>query len=146
MGLVAKGPEERVPQANPRSAGGPPEGTPGILVGFVEGMDAVAAGRYPQEVRREVVRRELVRYLGPEAGALIAYTDTDWSAEPYTRGCYGAHLPPGAWTQFGTALRPPVGRVHWAGTETAERWAGYMDGALSSGIRAADEVLVGIPR
>jgi monoamine oxidase len=34
-----------------------------------------------------------------------------------------------------------VGRIHWAGTETASVWSGYMDGAVSSGQRAAAEVL-----
>ena len=36
-------------------------------------------------------------------------------------------------TQFGPALRAPCGRIHWAGTETASVWAGYMDGAVRSG-------------
>ncbi len=124
----------------------PPSGDPGIIVGFFEGAEAVEASHYDQDVRREVVRAELQRYFGPRAAHLIGYTDTDWNAEEYTRGCYGAHLPPGAWTQFGTALRAPVGRVHWAGTETAARWVGYIDGAMESGIRAADEVLELIPR
>ena len=53
-------------------------------------------------------------------------------------------MPPGAWTQFGPALREPVGRIHWAGTETAIRWCGYMDGAIESGHRAADEVLAAL--
>jgi monoamine oxidase len=34
-----------------------------------------------------------------------------------------------------------VGRLHWAGTETAAVWNGYMDGAVQSGERAAAEVL-----
>jgi monoamine oxidase len=41
------------------------------------------------------------------------------------------------------SLRAPVGRIHWAGTETVERWMGYIDGAIESGIRAAVEVLEG---
>jgi monoamine oxidase len=45
------------------------------------------------------------------------------------------------WREFGPALRQPVGRIHWAGTETAERWMGYVDSAIESGIRAAVEVL-----
>jgi monoamine oxidase len=49
-------------------------------------------------------------------------------------------MPPGVLTQYGPALRPPVGRIHWAGTETAEMWTGYMDGAVRSGERVADEV------
>jgi monoamine oxidase len=38
-------------------------------------------------------------------------------------------------------LREPVGLLHWAGTETATRWSGYIDGAISSGERAAAEAL-----
>ena len=40
-------------------------------------------------------------------------------------------------------LRTPVGPIHWAGAETATRWAGYMDGAITSGIRAATEIANG---
>ena len=63
-----------------------------------------------------------------------------WAEERYTRGCYAGFLPPGVLTSLGFALRRPCGRIHWAGTETAEAWCGYMDGAISSGERAAREV------
>ena len=69
----------------------------------------------------------------------------DWTADPWTRGCYGAHFPPGTWTQFGPALRRPVGLLHWAGTETATEWSGYMDGAVQSGKRVAAEILDRLP-
>ena len=52
-----------------------------------------------------------------------------------------ALLGPGTLIDFGIALRPPVGRIHWAGTETSTYWNGYMDGAVRSGERAAAEVL-----
>ena len=83
----------------------------------------------------------LAGYFGPRAGKPIDVIEQDWSAEEWTRGCYGADLAPGVWTQFGPALREPIGRIHWAGTETASVWSGYMDGALTSGERAAAEVL-----
>jgi hypothetical protein len=47
---------------------------------------------------------------------------------------------PGVLLDFGTAIRTPVGRIHWAGTETATYWNGYMDGAVRSGERASEEV------
>jgi monoamine oxidase len=50
-------------------------------------------------------------------------------------------MAPGVLLDYGRALRDPVGRVHWAGTETATRWPGYIDGAVESGERAAREVL-----
>jgi monoamine oxidase len=42
-------------------------------------------------------------------------------------------MPPGTLVDFGEALRAPVGKIHWAGTETSDYWAGYMDGAVGSG-------------
>jgi monoamine oxidase len=48
------------------------------------------------------------------------------------------------WTAYGRALREPVGRLHWAGTETATVWNSYMDGAVRSGERAAVEVLAAL--
>ena len=53
-------------------------------------------------------------------------------------------MPPGAWTQFGRALRDPIGPIHWAGAETATVWNGYMDGAVQSGVRAATEALASV--
>ncbi len=93
----------------------PPAGTPGLISGFFEGPDAVAHGERTSDERREVVVDVLARTLGERARDVLDYVDLDWSAEPFTRGCYGAHLPPGAWTVYGPALREPVGRIHWAG-------------------------------
>jgi monoamine oxidase len=119
----------------------PPAGAPGLITGFFEGPAAVAAGVRTAADRCAVVVDVLTRTLGPTADDVLGYVDRDWSAEPFTRGCYGAHLPPGAWTVYGPALRDPVGRIHWAGTETAERWTGYIDGAIDSGQRVAAEIL-----
>ena len=58
-----------------------------------------------------------------------------------SRGCSVGHFPPGVLTNFGPALREPVGRLHWASTETATAWYGSIEGAVRSGERAADEVL-----
>jgi monoamine oxidase len=61
--------------------------------------------------------------------------------EEWTRGCSMAHAGTGIYTQYGRLLREPLGRIHWAGTETATVWSGYIDGAISSGKRAAAEIL-----
>ena len=57
------------------------------------------------------------------------------------RGCYGCLMTTGGWTEYGRALRAPIGPLHWAGAETATVWSGYMDGAVQSGERAAEEAL-----
>jgi monoamine oxidase len=93
------------------------------------------------EERRELVVAALVKYFGPKAAHPFDIVEQDWSAEEFTRGCYGGRLGAGAWTQYGTALSAPVGRIHWAGAEASGIWNGYMDGAVRSGRRAADEIL-----
>jgi len=119
----------------------PPDGSPGILLAFLEGDEARRLGREPAAVRRRAVIDSLVRYFGPLAGRPERYLERDWQQERWTGGCYGTLFGPNVWTRYGHALSAPVGPIHWAGTETATVWAGYMDGAVRSGERAAAEVL-----
>jgi monoamine oxidase len=81
------------------------------------------------------------RYFGDEARQPLTYLEKIWADDEWARGCYVANMAPGAWTDFGHWLRRPIGRLHWAGTETATEWNGYIDGALQAGERAAREVL-----
>jgi monoamine oxidase len=118
----------------------PPSGTPGVLMGFLEGNEARAWARRGQAERQAAVIGSFVRYFGQAAARPEQYIERDWMAEEFTRGCYGAHFAPGVWTSYGEAWRAPVGRVHWAGAECASRWNGYMEGAVRSGEAAADAV------
>lgn len=118
----------------------PPSGKPGVLLGFVAGSEARALGRQPAAARRRAVLSSFVRLFGAQAGQPRELIEHNWSNEPWTRGCYVGYMPPGVWSDFGVALREPIGRIHWAGTETAEQFNGYMDGAVRSGERAASEV------
>ena len=123
----------------------PDEGAPGVLVAFLEGDHARRASELGPAEREALVVEALARFFGPRARRHTGYAELDWAAEEWTRGCYGAHLAPGVWTSFGDLLREPWGRVHWAGTETAAVWNGYMDGAVRSGERAATEILAAAP-
>jgi monoamine oxidase len=119
----------------------PPDGSPGVLLAFLEGERARRLGRLPAAERRAQVIAGLARLFGPKASRPADFVERSWAEEEWTRGCYGCYMPPGAWTSFGDALRAPIGRIHWAGAETATVWNGYMDGAVQSGERAAREAL-----
>lgn len=122
----------------------PPDGSPGVMLGFLEGGHARRAGLLePGERRRQVIDC-FVRFFGPEAADPVAYIERSWAEEEWTRGCYGCSMSTGAWTAFGAALREPVGPVHWAGAETGTVWSGYMDGAVQSGERAAAEAIAAL--
>jgi len=118
----------------------PPDGSPGVLLGFLEGNQARALGAWHPGRRREAVIDCFTRLFGADAGRPLDYVDKSWADEEWTRGCYGCYMPTGAWTAYGPHLRAPVGPIHWAGAETATVWSGYMDGAIRSGDDAADAV------
>jgi monoamine oxidase len=116
-------------------------GGPGLLLFFVEGSYARDFIELSLEERRRIVTEELVFHFGAKAMDMIDYTDKCWTEEEFSGGCYAGNFPTGVWTQFGRELRKITGHIHWAGTETAMNWSGYMDGALESGYRAAEEVI-----
>jgi monoamine oxidase len=118
----------------------PPDGSPGVLLGFLEGRHARELGRVRPEERRTAVVDCFARLFGPRAGSPDDYVERLWAEEEWTRGCYGCHMPTGAWTNYGPALHAPIGPLHWAGAEYAHVWNGYMDGAVRSGETTAAEV------
>lgn len=86
----------------------------------------------------------LAAALGEAALHPIGFFDIDWSTvDPWSLTCT-APAPPGFTTRWGRFLRPPVGRLIWSGTETAEVWATAMDGAVRAGRRAALQALSGL--
>jgi monoamine oxidase len=115
-------------------------GHPALLV-FVTGRPAQAWRARTAEERRELLLETLVSWFGPEAGRPVQIRETDWSDERYSGGAPVVLFQKGALTRDGEALRAPVGGIHWAGTETALEFTGFMEGALESGERAAREVL-----
>jgi monoamine oxidase len=122
----------------------PPDGSPGIIVGFLEGHWARELGRVGPEERRPAVIGNLVRLFGARAAQPADYVERNWADEEWSRGCYVGYTPPGVLTAYGPAIRAPIGPIHWAGTETATVWNGYMDGAIQSGERAAAEAVAAI--
>lgn len=119
----------------------PSEGRPGVLKGYIIGAAVPEFQAQRPAQRRQVVLAHLARSFGPRAGTPRTYTEHDWQAEAWTRGAYHGLVPPTVWTRAGDAVREPVGRVHWAGAETAERWFGSLDGAVESGLRVATEII-----
>ncbi|XP_071814119.1 probable flavin-containing monoamine oxidase A [Apostichopus japonicus] len=93
------------------------------------------------ETRKAALLESLVEFFGPEAGQPVDFAEKDWALEPYNGGCPVNFMSPGAITLYFDGLRTPFDRVHWAGTETATQWSGFLNGAVQAGMRAAEEVL-----
>ncbi len=117
------------------------EGANGMMA-FVVGDKATSFNQLSLEMRKATIAKNLAetfddeRFLTP-----IGYVEKNWNAEQWAYGCPTGLMPPGALSQLGASMRAPIGRLHWAGTETASQWSGYMDGAVTAGYRAATEVL-----
>ncbi|MFN4146316.1 MAG: flavin monoamine oxidase family protein [Runella sp.] len=119
----------------------PKDGSRGILMGFVLGQQARGFGKLLPHERQKEVLNSFATFFGEKARQPLRYLDHTWTTEEWSGGCYAGIMPPHLWTQAGEALRQPVGKIHWAGTETSDVWNGYMEGAIRSGERVAAEIL-----
>ncbi len=118
------------------------DGSHPALLSFLVGRDGRRWGEAPAAARKHAVLDQLARIHGPEALDPVDWLELDWCQEAWSRGCPVSFMTPGTLTAYGRSLREPFGRVHWAGTETATEWQGFMEGALQSGERAAEEILL----
>jgi monoamine oxidase len=120
----------------------PPDGNPGVLVGFMEGNDSRAFYGASPAARRQAALASFARYFGSQALDPIGYVDMMWALEPFTRGAYGSFNPPGVLTSLNDPLAEPIGPgLHYASSDASPQWPGYMDGAIRSGRAAASAAL-----
>jgi monoamine oxidase len=112
----------------------PASGTPGVLLGFIDGDDARQLSDQSAAARATAALKSYATYFGQQAGNPRMYFDQVWDKEIYTGGCPVGLMPPGVMIEYGGALR----------AETATVWTGYMDGAVQAGKRAASEALAAL--
>lgn len=121
--------------------GGDPGDARGLLVAMVTADHARTLASLREAERRAEVLDALARIFGPRARDAQGYRDHAWADEPWCRGAPVAMPAPGLLAELGGLPRAPVGRLHFAGTDLADRWNGYMEGAIDSAERAVSEVL-----
>jgi monoamine oxidase len=123
-----------------------PDSDAGVLVSFLSARDAIAWGDAALGVeavtrRGSAFAEQVRRVFGPTTPEPLGFVDRDWCAVPWVGGGYSGVMKPGGWMRAGAALREPVGPLHFASSESAHEWNGYVEGALDAGTRAAREVL-----
>lgn len=119
-----------------------PDGTIPAIVGFICADKCRSLMDKTKEERLDLLASSFKEVLQlEEALHPIHYEEHVWSAEQYSGGCYTAMCPPGLLSNYGKYLREPIGRMYFAGTETASSWSGYLEGAIQAGERAAREVM-----
>lgn len=121
------------------------------LACFVAGDFAVDWFALSEDEQTEAVVEHLSTMVGnldeelrPFARDYLEINYADWTNEEYIGGGPTNAMGPGALRKYGETLRQSVGDMHFAGTETAYEWKGYLDGAVTAGHRAADEVLTAL--
>lgn len=113
------------------------------LTCFVVGGAATTWIKLSKEAREKAVLDHIKRVFSPfvTVPEPIDSAHHIWIEDQWSQGCPCPAMPPGVLTKYGHALRTPHANVHFVGTETAYEWKGYMDGALRSGERGAQEIV-----
>lgn len=116
------------------------------LTCFMVGRPARVWSEKSPEARKQEVVTKIQQLFSPFAKVEepIDYIEQIWKNEQWSQGCPCPAMPPGGLTKFEHVLRAPAGRIHFVGTETAFEWKGYMEGAVRSGERGAQEVLLSL--
>ncbi|ESO92745.1 hypothetical protein LOTGIDRAFT_190244 [Lottia gigantea] len=124
-----------------------PDGTKPALMGFILADKARKYIDMTREERKNKIAQLYAKVFECEEGLHpIHYEEKNWMEEQWSGGCYTVMMPPGFLTNFGKEIRRPVGRLYFAGTETAIQWSGYMEGAIQAGERSAREILCAMGR
>jgi monoamine oxidase len=118
----------------------PPDASRGILMGFMNQTNIRALDGASADQVRAAGLASFALLFGDKAKTPQRTAFQRWDNETWSGGGPVGIAPPGVLSDFGPALREPCGLIHWAGTETASFWTGYMDGAVRSGERVAKEV------
>lgn len=113
-------------------------GDTGILVAYTQNENADAFGAVPEAEREAFMQAEIAKFFPEIEAEKSSFHQKVWAQDPWVKGAWTAILP-GQWWMM--AVIPRVeGRIHFAGEHTSI-WAGWMQGAIESGKRAASEIL-----
>ncbi len=115
-----------------------------VLMGFISSHEMRRLDGADDATMKAECLGALERYFGPEVHTAVDTGYFRWNHEQWSWGGPVAVTMPGTLSTVGPALRAPVGGIHWAGTETAHYWTGYLDGAVTAGRRAAKEAVAAL--
>ena len=111
------------------------------------GMLILLAGGEASDATKAIIKSggverllQCLKFFGIGSAKLIAARSISWEDDPWARGAY-AYFDPSFPPSARRLLRAPCGRIFFAGEHTSRKWQGYMNGAVESGLRAAEEIL-----
>ncbi len=113
-------------------------GKPGILTSYTGGQRALDLGVMSESDRQSYVLRKMGNLFSGLDNQYTGGTSQIWHEDPWARGGF-TYFEPGQMATLLPIAQRPEGRIHFAGEHTSA-WHGWMNGALESGNRAAEEV------
>jgi monoamine oxidase len=137
IGAVWDGSEEQHAAGRPRG-----RAHPGILSLLAGGTASTATRRMLEQGGPPQIVREM-SWLDLSRATLLGWTSCSWELEDWSRGGY-AYFDTGFPPSLRYALARPSPRLFFAGEHTSLRWQGYMNGAVETGLRAAEEALANL--
>jgi monoamine oxidase len=116
-------------------------GTSGILIDYTGGRIGASFGTGTPAERASQFLAQIEPVLPGLSAAWNGKATVDfWAAYPWTLGSY-SYWKVGQYTSFAGAEREQSGACHFAGEHTSVDFQGYLNGAVESGERAANEIL-----
>lgn len=112
----------------------------GTLVGFVSDENADAMFELSAEDRKAAILDAMAAMLGPETRHPVAYYESDWGSEEWTRGAYATSYDLGGLSRFGPHQHEPVDRIHFACSDIAGEGFQHVDGAIRMGRKTAEHL------
>ncbi|HWP44428.1 MAG TPA: NAD(P)/FAD-dependent oxidoreductase [Blastocatellia bacterium] len=113
-------------------------GRRGLLASYTGGQRALDLGDMSEKDRQDLVLRRMGNLFGGLNNQFESGSSLVWHKDEWARGAY-TYFQPGQITSLLPLAQQPEGRIHFAGEHTSA-WHGWMNGALESGNRAAQEV------
>ena len=109
---------------------------------YIGDDDAVLVGFGADSTRLDVTDRDAVQRaltVWRDDLEVLEVTGHDWMSDPYSRETWMMNRPNQV-TRYLTAQQAPEGVLHFAGSDIANLWAGFIDGAIETALRAAREI------
>jgi monoamine oxidase len=113
----------------------------GIITSLIHADRAKKLLRLSGQERKQLVLNAYATLFGEAALQPLNYHDYSFSNNPWIGGAYSGYFKNGVFSQYGKHIAKPTGNIHWAGTETSMLFKGFMEGAVRSGERVANEIL-----
>lgn len=116
------------------------DGTTSAFMGFINDKNGLEFANLTKEERKDRIVKILVEWFGEDASNPIDYHEHLWMQETTIYGCVNGTKVNNL-SKYGMIHRQSLNNLHFAGTETAILWCGYIDGAIESGNTAASKVI-----